>query len=301
MVKDMKRKIKEQIPLHILFIILSVVFLYPFLLLVGASFSTEMDVIEYGYKVIPKAFSLDAYKYIFADAHQIVQSYKVTIIYSVVGTALAVLFQAMIAYPLSKRNFKGKTFIAFYLYFTTLFSGGMVADYIIRTQVYHLQNNMLVYILPGLVSAWSVFMMRTFFQGIPHEIFESVYVDGGNELTIFFKFVLPLSKPVLATVALTTFLGKWNDWYTSMIYISNDDMISLQYLLQRMLQNMELLQQMASDANVSSMLSGNEANQIPSETVRMAMAVVAAGPTFIVFPFFQKYFVRGLTVGSVKG
>ncbi len=297
----MKRKIREQIPLHIFFIILSVVFLYPFLLLVGASLSEEKDVIEFGYSVIPKHFSLNAYKFIFADAHKIVQAYKVTAFYSVIGTGLAVLLQAMIAYPLSKKNLKGRNFISFYLYFTMLFSGGMVADYIIRTQVYHLQNSMLVYILPGLVGAWSVFMMRTFFQGIPNEIFEAVCVDGGNEFMTFFRFVLPLSKPVLATVALTTFLGKWNDWYTSMLYISDENMISLQYLLQKMLQNMELIKQMSGNANVSSMISGSSTGQIPSETVRMAMAIIVAGPTFIIFPFFQKYFVRGLTIGSVKG
>ena len=294
----MKKKRKSQIILNLFFIILCLLFLYPFFLLLGVSFSTEKDVIEYGYSVIPKNFSLQAYKYIFQNPYQIIQSYKVTITYSVIGTALGVILQAMIAYPLSVKGLRGRTGLSFFLYFTMLFSGGMVADYIIRTQVYHLQDTMLIYILPGLVGAWNVFMMRTFFQGLPTEIFESAEIDGGNEYTIFWRFVLPLSKPVLATIAFNMFLSKWNDWNTSLLYINNDDLISLQYLLQRILKNLEVLQNSSNNAYVSSMLSGAET---PTETVRMAMAIVVAGPTLVIFPFFQKYFVRGLTVGSVKG
>lgn len=294
----MKKKRKSQIILNLFFIILCLLFLYPFFLLLGVSFSTEKDVIEYGYSVIPKNFSLQAYKYIFQNPYQIIQSYKVTITYSVIGTALGVILQAMIAYPLSVKGLRGRTGLSFFLYFTMLFSGGMVADYIIRTQVYHLQDTMLIYILPGLVGAWNVFMMRTFFQGLPTEIFESAEIDGGNEYTIFWRFVLPLSKPVLATIAFNMFLSKWNDWNTSLLYINNDDLISLQYLLQRILKNLEVLQNSSNNAYVSSMLSGSET---PTETVRMAMAIVVAGPTLVIFPFFQKYFVRGLTVGSVKG
>lgn len=294
----MKKKRKSQIVLNLFFIILCLLFLYPFFLLLGVSFSTEKDVIEYGYSVIPKNFSLQAYKYIFQNPYQIIQSYKVTITYSVIGTALGVILQAMIAYPLSVNGLRGRTGLSFFLYFTMLFSGGMVADYIIRTQVYHLQDTMLIYILPGLVGAWNVFMMRTFFQGLPTEIFESAEIDGGNEYTIFWRFVLPLSKPVLATIAFNMFLSKWNDWNTSLLYINNDDLISLQYLLQRILKNLEVLQNSSNNAYVSTMLSGTET---PTETVRMAMAIVVAGPTLVIFPFFQKYFVRGLTVGSVKG
>lgn len=294
----MKKKRKSQIILNLFFIILCLLFLYPFFLLLGASFSTEKDVIEYGYSIIPKHFSLQAYKYILQNPYQIIQSYKVTITYSVIGTALGVVLQAMIAYPLSVKGLRGRTGLSFFLYFTMLFSGGMVADYIIRTQVYHLQDTMLIYILPGLVGAWNVFMMRTFFQGLPTEIFESAEIDGGSEYTIFWRFVLPLSKPVLATIAFNMFLSKWNDWNTSLLYINNDDLISLQYLLQRILKNLEVLQNSSNNAYVSSMLSASET---PTETVRMAMAIVVAGPTLVIFPFFQKYFVRGLTVGSVKG
>ena len=203
---------------------------------------------------------------------------------------------AMVAYPLSKTYFNGRRFVSMYLFFTMLFSGGLVPTYILNTQYLHLENNFWVYVLPSLLNPWYVFMMRAFFQGIPNEIGEAVMIDGGNEYTIFLKMILPLSKPVLATVALFTFLGKWNDWYTAMLYINDDELVSLQYLLQRILDNLDLLR--------NSGLVGKDLlklSEIPSETTRMAMAVVVAGPALLVFPFFQKYFVKGLTIGSVKG
>ena len=159
----------------------------------------------------------------------------------------------------------------------------------------HLSDTIWVYVLVGLISPWYVFMMRTFFQDLPNEIIESALVDGANDYMIFFKFILPLSKPILATVALFVFLAKWNDWYTALLYINDESLVSLQYLLQKIMQNIQLIQNSefaASNANVS---------EIPSETVRMAMAIIVAGPAMVVFPFFQKYFVKGLTVGSVKG
>lgn len=287
-----------QLILNLIFILFCIACVYPFLLLVGISFSNEMDVAKYGYKLIPMTFDLSAYKYIFQNPASVINAYKVTAIFSIVGTVLSVLLMSMIAYPLSKRNLRGKGKITFYLYFTTLFGGGMVPTYILITQYLHLQDTYWVYILPSLISPWNIFMIRTFFQGLPGEIFESAKIDGASEYQIFAKFVLPLSKPVLATIALLTFLGKWNEWYTSMLYINDDNLISLQYLLQRIMKNIDLIQQSQSDASVGNMMSIYE---IPAETVRMAMAVVVAGPALVVFPFFQKYFVKGLTVGSVKG
>ncbi|MDY3928841.1 MAG: carbohydrate ABC transporter permease [Clostridia bacterium] len=287
-----------QLILNLIFILFCIACVYPFLLLVGISFSNEMDVAKYGYKLIPMTFDLSAYKYIFQNPKSVINAYKVTAIFSVTGTVLSVLLMSMIAYPLSKRNLRGKGKITFYLYFTTLFGGGMVPTYILITQYLHLQDTYWVYILPSLISPWNIFMIRTFFQGLPGEIFESAKIDGASEYQIFAKFVMPLSKPVLATIALLTFLGKWNEWYTSMLYINDDNLISLQYLLQRIMRNIDLIQQSQSDASVGNMMSIYE---IPAETVRMAMAVVVAGPALVVFPFFQKYFVKGLTVGSVKG
>jgi putative aldouronate transport system permease protein len=293
-----KINLKTQIILTIIFTVICSITIYPFLLLVGISFSSEADIAKYGYHLIPKHFDLSAYKYIFENPRAILNAYKITTIFSVVGTGLSVLLLSMIAYPLSKRNLRGRSGITFYLYFTMLFNGGMVPTYILITQYLHLGNSIWVYIIPGLISPWYVFMLRTFFQGLPYEISESAKMDGASEYSIFFRFILPLSKPVLASISLMTFLAKWNSWYDSMLYINNDELISLQYLLQRIMQNIQLLQDASSNLSVSTMLASYD---IPAETVRMAMAIVVAGPVLVIFPFFQKYFVKGITVGSVKG
>lgn len=286
---------RHQIVLCIFFIILCAVVVYPFLLLVGISFSDEMDIALYGYQLFPRQFTLDAYEYVFKNPQSILRAYGVTITFSVLGTALSVLFSAMFAYPLTRRQLPGRKGISFYLYFTMLFNGGLVPTYILNTQYLHIGNTLWIYILPGLIGAYNVFMMRTFFQGLPEEMFESMKLDGASHYNIFFRTVLPLSKPVIATVAVTLFLAKWNDWYTAMIYINDEELISLQYFLQRILKNIDLLRTM-SDSGLPI-----DTSSLPSETVRMAMAVVVAGPALFVFPFFQKYFVSGLTIGAVKG
>jgi len=294
-----KSSIVTQIILNTIIVILCCLIIYPFLLVVGASFTDEEALINIGYKIIPAKASLKAYEYVFKNPAAILNAYKVTFIFSVLRMVFSVLLQAMIAYPLTKKFLKGRTGLSFYLYFTMLFSGGMVPSYILTTQYLHLDDTIWVYIIPCLVSPWNIFMMRTFFAGIPNAIIESAYIDGANEFRIFFTMILPLSKPILAYIALTTFLGAWNDWYTSMLYINKDSLISLQYLLQRIMKNLEVLQNATAMGEDVSMLMN--AAEIPGETVRMAMAVVVAGPALVVFPFFQKYFVRGITVGSVKG
>lgn len=291
----MKSKNKiYQLVLNLIFVFACALIIMPFVLVVSTSFSDEVDIAKYGYSFIPRTPTLSAYKYIFKNPTMIVDAYKVTIAFSVLGTFISVLFTAMLAYPLSQKALKCRNKISFYLYFTCLFSGGLVPSYLLNTKYLHLADTFWIYIIPGCVSAFYVFMMRSFFQDIPYEIIESALIDGSNDYGIFFKFILPLSKPVLATVALMTFLGKWNDWNTSLLYIDNQKLISLQYLLQRILNNVDIMKENAN-------LLGMAAYDIPAETVRMAMAVVVAGPALFVFPFFQKYFVKGLTVGSVKG
>ncbi len=288
---------KHQPILTLVFIILCALIIIPFLMLVSISFSSEKSVMEYGYGLIPKEFSLAAYKYVFKNPKAILDAYKVTAIFSVSKMLLTILFTSMIAYPLSRRRLKGRRGLSFYLYFTMLFGGGLVPTYILITQYLHLGDTIWVYIIPGLVSPWNVFMMRTFFQDLPEEMIESAVIDGAGEYTIYARFIMPLSKPVLATIGLMTFLGMWNDWYTSMLYINNQELESLQYLLQKIMLNLKLLQ----DSSMNSIGVQLSAADIPSETVRMAMAIVVAGPALVIFPFFQKYFVKGLTVGSVKG
>ncbi len=291
-----KHTLKSQILLNALFVIFCVATLIPFVLLLSISFSNEQDIALYGYSLFPKTFDLSAYKYVFKNPEMILRAYGVTGAFSSIGMVLSVSVMSMLAYPLSRKNLRGRRFLSFYLYFTMLFSGGLVPSYILITQYLHLGNNFLVYIIPGLIVPWYVFLIRTFFQGIPQEIVESAYVDGASEYTIFLRIVVPLSKPVFATIALFVFLAKWNDWNTSMLYMDDPDLFSLQYMLQRIMRDIKILTE-----NVQTATMVEQAIEIPSETVRMAMAVIVAGPALIIFPFFQKYFVKGITVGSVKG
>ena len=267
----------------------------PFWILVSVSFSSEADISYYGYRLIPKNFDLSAYQYVFKHPATILNSYKVTAIFSTAGTILSVVMVSLFAYPLSRSIFKIRNKLSMFIYFTTMFGGGLVPMYILITQYLHLDNTIWVYIIPGAFSVWSAFVMRTFFMGIPGEIIESAYMDGASEFKILFQIVYPLSTPVLATMALGGFLGKWNDWNTSMLYIDDSKLYSLQYMLQRIIQNITLLQNNESAAQFADDM------KIPAETVRMAMAVVVAGPVLFIFPFFQKYFTKGMVLGSVKG
>ncbi len=287
---------KKQIGLNLIFLVLCALMIYPLLMVIAVSVSSEADVAKYGYLLIPKKLDFTAYEYIFKNPTRIIDAYTITIFYSVVGTVLTVLLMSMLAYVLSTKKFKLRKQVNFYIYFTMLFNGGMVPTFIWITRYLHMDDTIWVYILPGLISPWYVFMMRACFKELPEEMFEAVKIDGGSQYTIFFKFVLPLSKPVLATVALLSFLTRWNNWETSMLYITNSKMFSLQYLLQDIMNNITLIQSGTLDS--ASLLS---AENIPAETVRMAMAIIVAGPAMVIFPFFQKYFVKGLTVGSVKG
>lgn len=292
-----RRERISQFWISVLFIIMCVLIVFPFVILVSVSLSDEKDIVFNGYNIIPRVFSTASYEFVFKNPTSILNAYKVTIIYSIVSMFVNTMVMALVAYPLSRKELKGRTAISFFLYFTTLFSGGLIPSYILNTQYLHLGDTMWIYILPGMVSVWHVFMIRTFFQGIPNEIVESMRIDGANEYRIFWGTIVPLSKPVLATIMLFTFLAKWNDWMLSMLYINDQELVSLQYLLQRIMLNVQLLQQ-SQQSGMSDMV---DATELPTETVRMAMAVVVAGPALLVFPFFQKYFTKGLTVGSVKG
>lgn len=296
--KSLKKKnATQQTVLNVLFIILCALTLFPLLLVISVSLSSEQDIMAYGYQLIPKKIDFAAYKYVFKNPETVINAYKVTGIYSIVGTFMSVLTMAGLAYALSKRKLPGKGIMSFYIFFTMLFGGGLVPSYILITNYLHLDDTIWVYILPALVSPWYVFMIRAFFTSLPYELTESAEIDGASEYTIFFRIVLPLSKSVIATVTLLTFLGKWNDWFTSMMYINDESLYSLQYLLQKIMNNIKLIQEQSA-AGMGQFVSTKD---IPSETVRMAMAMVVAGPALVIFPFFQKYFVKGMTVGAVKG
>ncbi len=284
-----------QFVLTVFLLVLCLLIFIPFWLLVSVSLSNEIDISYYGYQLIPKNVDLTAYRYVFKNPDTILQAYKITAIFSFAGTALSVVMVSLFAYPLSRSIFKLRNKLSMFIYFTTMFGGGLVPYYILITQYLNLDNTIWVYIIPGAFSVWSAFVMRTFFLGLPEEIIESAYMDGASEYRILFQIVYPLSTPILATMAVTGFLGKWNDWNTSMLYIDDSKLYSLQYMLQRIIQNLTLLQN-----NEEAMLHAEEM-EIPAETVRMAMAVVVAGPVLFIFPFFQKYFTKGMVLGSVKG
>lgn len=291
-----KRAVKwGQIILHIVFALLSIIYILPLLLVISISFSEEKSLITEGYSLIPKVFSLEAYRLAFKNPTQLINSYQVTILFTLISTALAVLIMGIMAYPLSRPNFRLKGPITFFVFFTMLFSGGMVPTYLLNVKYLHLDNTLWVYILPGLVSAWNLIIIRTNYKSLPNELMEAAKIDGAGEIFICFKIVMPLSKPVLASIGFLFLVAKWNDWQTSMLYITNPKLISLQYLLQRILQETQFLKQLAQ--------SGQLFEQVvfPSESFRYAMALLAAGPVMVIFPFFQKYFAKGMTIGAVKG
>lgn len=285
--------------INIFFCICSLMFIIPFVLIISASFTDEQALLDQGYKLIPSQFSLEAYRYVFRNPQQLIDSYKITIIFSFVSTVLAVVVMALLAYPLSRPNYKYKKPVTFFIFFTMLFSGGLVPTYIWITRYLHLGDTIGVYILPYLVNAFNVVVIRTFFQGLPIELTDAAKIDGASELQTFFKIILPLSKPVIATIALLTLLSRWNDWNTALLYIKSKELYSLQYLLQQILREVEFVKSMAESSPIAGI--DIDTSHLPSETMRFAMCMVAAGPMLVVFPFFQKYFAKGLTVGAVKG
>ena len=286
-----------RVALHAFFILACICCIVPFWLLVAISISNEQDIYTYGYQLIPKRIDFTAYTYIMKNPTQILMAYRTTILSTVIGTVLSVFLMSMTSYALAVPSYRHRKKISFYLFFTMMFSGGLVPSYILNTQYLHLGNSFWVLVLPSLVNPWYIFLIRTFFQGIPGALRESAKLDGAGEFRTFFQIMLPLSKPVMATVALMTALIKWNDWYTVLLYITDEDLMTLQYLLQRIMLQIELLRDYAVMGGAGQL----DNVEVPSETIRMAMAVVAAGPMLVVFPFFQKYFAKGLTVGSVKG
>jgi len=284
--------------IHAFFLILSLVFIVPIWVLFSISVTSDADIINYGYQIIPKAIDWGAYEYIFTSAANILTAYKVTIIITVVGTVLSTVIGAMCAYTISRPDFAYRSKVTFYMFFTMLFGGGMVPSYILMTQYLHTQNTYWALILPGMISVWNVFVMRTFFQQIPSSIIESATIDGASEMKIFVSIIVPLSTPALATIGLLQMLGYWNAWAPAMLYITEQKLYPLQYLLQTMLRNMQEIMKNIELTGNTNMI---DLSNLPMESMRMAMAVLAIGPILLVFPFFQKYFVQGLTVGSVKG
>jgi putative aldouronate transport system permease protein len=285
-----------QVIVNAVMMVLSLLFLVPMILVISSSLTDEKALSINGYNLIPSKFSLAAYQYIIADPYRILSAYTVTITVTAIGTILGLLLMSLLAYALSRRDFEWRKPISFIVFFTMLFNGGLVPTYYMVTQVYHLKNTLPVLILPYLVVPWYIFILRTFFMTLPHELIEAARIDGAGEWRIFFQLVLPLSTPVLATVGLFCVLMYWNDWWLPLLYISDPKLFPLQYLLYSIMNNVLFLT--SSAAQTSGLLVGVV---IPAQTLRMAMVVVAMGPIAIVFLALQRYFVRGMLIGSIKG
>ncbi len=284
---------------HIILLLLSLACLGPFVLLVVSSMTDEHSIIRNGYSFFPKEISFAAYEYIWQQSSLIFNAYGITILVTVLGTTASLIITSMLAYPLSRRDLPGGMFIAFLLFFTLLFNGGLTPTYIIYTQVFHIKNTLTALLVPGLLmNGFSVLMMRGFFMtNVPAAVLESASIDGAREFTIYRKIVLPLSLPILAVVGLLQGLMYWNDWFNGLIFITNPKLFSLQNVMNQLMSNIQFL---SNNSSVSSHAS-EAMKQMPSEAFRMAIAVISIAPILIAYPFFQKYFVKGLAVGAVKG
>ncbi|MNW23664.1 L-arabinose transport system permease protein AraQ [compost metagenome] len=280
---------------YLLLAIISLICLIPFILVLSSSLTEESSIIENGYQLIPSVFSLDAYSLLFEFPEQLLKAYAVTISVTVVGTVIGLFLTSMTAYVLARRDFKWRNGFSFFFFFTTLFSGGLVPWYLMIVNYLHLNDTFLVLVLPMLMNVFYIIVMKSFMHGIPEAITESAKIDGAGDFLIFTRLILPLSKPALATIGLFIALGYWNDWYHAMLFITKEDLMPLQYYLYKMLGNMDGMRK----AMIS---SGAVVNlQIPTESLKMAMTIVAIGPILLLYPFIQRYFVKGLTIGAVKG
>ncbi|MFD2332605.1 carbohydrate ABC transporter permease [Cohnella sp. GCM10020058] len=297
MTQTANRTSAANIVIHLVFVAIFLAMLLPFLLVIAISVTQEQSLIRDGYKLIPAAFSLDAYAYIFRSPLLLVRAYGVTIETTILGTIGSLFLTSLTAYVVSRKDYRYVRGTTFYVFFTMLFNGGLVPSYILMTQYLHLKDTIWALILPGMLTPFYILIMKGFIGEIPRELIESAKVDGAREWRIFFGIVLPLSKPALATLGLFIAFNYWNSWFPALLYINNERLVPIQLLLTRMMNTINFL------STNSQFMSGIsiDTSKFPNLSARMAMTVLAAGPMMFVFPFFQKYFVRGLTVGSLKG
>lgn len=288
----------SNILLNILFGVIAALCIIPFLFVCIISLTSEQSLQMNGYKFWPEEWSLEAYKYIFSSGSNIIRSYGITITITILGTALGLIIMTSYAYALSRKNFAYRKIFTNLIFIPMLFSGGMVSSYLVVTRFLGLKNNILALILPICVSSFHIIILRTFFKtSVPDAVIESAKIDGASEFLLFLKIVLPISLPAIATIALFLTLGFWNDWFNAMLYIDKNSLIPLQYLLIKLETSIEFL---VNNSSVLGTTAVQEAAKMPKETVKMAIVVITTLPIIFAYPFFQKYFVSGLTVGAVK-
>lgn len=279
-------------------LIIALICLIPFLLVLMGSLTEEKEIIMNGYSLFPSKISLTAYKTALEEPMAIVRAYGVTVSLTVLGTSIGLFIVAMTGYVLQRKDFEWRNKVSFFFYFTTLFSGGLVPWYILMVKYLHLKDNYLALLLPPLLSVFNIIIMKSYIAGIPQALTESAKIDGAGDFQIFIKVILPLIKPALATVGLFIALAYWNDWYNSMLFINNEKLFSLQYYLYKIVNNIEAYKNILSQAGGSTIGSVIE---MPTESLKMALAIIVTGPIILLYPFVQKYFVSGVTIGAVKG
>jgi len=283
---------------HIVLMSFSIACLFPFVLLIISSLSSEQSIINNGYSFFPEQFSLKAYAYLWDHWGELGRAYGITIFITVFGTAASLAITSMLAYPMSRSDIPLKNFWAFLVFFTMLFNGGLVPTYLIYTQLLEIKNTIWALIIPGLLmNGFHVLLVRTFFMtSIPPALIEAAQIDGAGEIKAFYKIVLPLSLPIMATIGLFEAIMYWNDWFNGMTYVTDPKLFSIQNILNRIITDIQFL---SNNSNLSSAASEAIA-EMPTTSVRMAIAVVGVLPILIAYPFFQKYFIKGITIGAVK-
>lgn len=282
---------------NLLFLVCVVLCIAPIVLVISISLTAEMEILLNGYSFIPREFSLKSYEYITKAGEQIWRAYGISILVTVVGTFFSMLIICMYAYPLSRQSFRYRNQFAFLAYFTMIFGGGLVPWYMVYTHLIPIKSTVWILIVPYLMNAWYVIIMRTFIKTTIHEsIIESARIDGAGEFRTFFIIVLPLCRAGLATIGLFCTLGYWNDWYLPLVFLTDTKLFNIQFLMYQTLMSIQFLSNATNLTNASSMMK-----DLPNEGARMAIAVLSIGPIILAYPFFQKYFIKGLTVGAVKG
>jgi len=282
---------------HVILALFSAVCIFPFLLLIMSSFTDENTIVANGYSLIPAKFSLDAYTYLFERSKSILHAYLITIVVAVTGTTCMIILTALTAYPLSSKKLVFKKGLNFYVVLTMLFNGGMIPTYMVYAQDFQIRNTLFALLIPGLLmNGFNVMIMKSYFtMSIPGEVLESARIDGAGEFRIFARIVMPMSLPIIATIGLMGGLAYWNDWYNGLLYLTKTNLFSLQNVLNRIILNIQYLSTTPTNNSQVALAS------MPTQTVRMAIAVVAVIPILFIYPFIQKYFVKGISLGAVKG
>ncbi|RHQ58620.1 carbohydrate ABC transporter permease [Firmicutes bacterium AF25-13AC] len=295
-----KEEKRFQILAHIILALLSALAVIPFVLMIVSSLTDNNTLVANGYSFWPEKWSLYAYEYIFNTGNSVLHAYGISIVLTIVGTLIALILTTMLSYVISRKGLPGRGVITFLVVFTMLFNGGLVPTYMVYAKIFNVKNTFMALLVPGLLmNGFNIMLMKSYFcTNIPDEILDAAYIDGATEFQAFYKVALPLAKPIVATIALFVGIAYWNDWMNGYIYITkNTDLYSVQNLLNRMMQNIQYLSQNSSNIQQA----GVGLNAIPTASVRMAMATVGVLPILVVYPFVQKYFVKGITLGGVKG